>query len=139
MNEATLLLREKRSMKNILILDDNQDILNALNLGLCACLKDCTVMTALSGVAGWEILKTMPIDLILTDLDMPSLKRYWFIEQMRKEHPSVPVCVMTDTKNPEVAERLSLLGVAKVIAKPFLVEDLASMVTEQLNRGQHPS
>lgn len=120
------------NMKNILILDDNNDILKALQLGLCACLKDCNVLTALNGEKGGEILKDTAVDLIVTDLDMPVSNGFRFIEKTRRDHPSVPVYVMAGNCLPSVRERLNALGVRRVIAKPFPFENLAAMITEEL-------
>jgi len=119
-------------MKNILILDNNKDILNALHAGLCACLKECGVLTASNAEKGNAILKTQAIDLVLTDLDMPIMNGYQFIEQTRRDHPSIPVCVMTGACPTQVKDRLSAMGVKQVLTKPFPMESLARMVSEEL-------
>ena len=122
-------------MKNILVLDDNKDILNALSVGLHSCLKDCTVMTALNGEKGEAILKSMPIDLIVTELDLPVVNGYRFIEQVRKKYPTVPVCVMSGDCSTRILEQLQTRGVFRWIQKPFPFEKLAQMITEELDKG----
>ena len=122
-------------MNNILLLDDNKDILNALSVGLHSCLKDCTVMTALNGEKGEAIMKSMPIDLIVMELNMPVQNGYRFIEQMRKKYPSVPVCVMSGDCSTRILEQLHARGVFRWIKKPFPFEKLAQMITEELNEG----
>jgi len=122
-------------MKNILVLDDNKDILNALSVSLHSCVKDCTVMTALNGEKGEAILNSMPIDLIVTELDMPVANGYRFIEQVRKKYPSIPVCVMSGDCSTRVLEQLKAMGVLRWIQKPFPFEKLAQMITEELDRG----
>jgi len=120
-------------MKNILILDDNKDILQALHLGLCACLKDCAIQTALNGEAGMTVLKNMRVDLIVTDLDMPVQNGYQFIKEARHDYPKVPMCVMSGSDLTELKDRLLGLGVTQFIRKPFLFEDLANLITTELN------
>ena len=123
-------------MKNILIVDDNKDILKALHLGLCSCLRDCEIQTALNGEAGMAILKTKQVDLIITDLDMPVLNGYRFIEKARHDFPLVPVCVMAGSCLDDARTRLNAMGVSHVIQKPFLFENLAELITNELNLGQ---
>jgi len=126
-------------MKNILILDDNRDILDALSVGLRMVLKDCTILTSLNGAKGEDILKTTPIDLILTDLSMPIINRYRFIEHVKKNYPFVPVCVMTGKCSPDVIERLQSMGVGRWIEKPFQFEQLAQLISEELKLERRPS
>jgi len=120
-------------MKNILILDDNKDILKALQSGLCGCLLDCKVLTAQNGEGGRDILKNTPVDLIVTDLDMPVMNGYQFIEKARTEHPDVPVCVMAGNCRPEDMERLHAMGVRKILPKPFLFDHLTDLIAKELN------
>jgi two-component system, chemotaxis family, chemotaxis protein CheY len=120
-------------MKNILIVDDNNDILDALAGSLCRCLKDCSIITASNGTKGEAIMKDTPIDLILTELSMPVMNGYKFIEQVKKNHPFVPVCVMTGDCSPPVIKRLELMGVGRWIEKPFHFDKLATMISEELS------
>jgi len=120
--------------KTILILDDNRDIQQALKVGLHSCLKGATILTASNGEAGRELMKTTPVDLVLTDLDMPVMNGYRFIESVRSEHPSVLVCVMAGSCPPEVTERLTRMGGSRYIEKPFQLDALAHMLTEELAR-----
>ena len=121
-------------MKKILVLDDNKDILNTLHLGLCACLQDCQILTASNGEKGVVILKNSPVDMIVTDLDMPVMNGYQFIEQVKRDHPDVPVCVMTgDCSSDDVVARMRALGVSRCIQKPFPFDKLAAMITEELH------
>ncbi len=119
-------------MKNILIIDDNKDILKALKVGLCAHLKGCTILTAANGKEGEEILRSQPVDLVLADLDMPVMNGVHFVEQARKEHGSVPVCVMTGHCAADVHDRMRALGVKRVIGKPFEFDRLSNLIAEEL-------
>ncbi len=126
-------------MKNILILDDNRDILDALSVSLRKVLKDCTILTSSNGAKGEDILKTTPIDLILTDLSMPTVNGYRFIEHVKKNYPFVPVCVMTGNCSPDVIKRLQSMGVGRWIEKPFQFDQLAHMIAEELKLERQPS
>ncbi len=123
-------------MKNILVLDDNKYILDALSASIGRSLKECTVLTATDGKQGGDILRSTPIDLILTDLEMPfGEDGYRFIENARRSHPCVPVYVMSGICPEQMRERLQILGVARVILKPFLLEELMGMIRQDLRTG----
>jgi len=121
-------------MHTILVLDDNKHILEALSANLCIYLKNCTILTAASGAKADAVLKSTPVDLILTDLDMPAEDGYHFIKRMKKDHPGIGVCVMSGDCSPSVVERLKALGVVRYLEKPFPLEALASMISEELKR-----
>ncbi len=126
-------------MKTILVLDDNKYILDVLALSLRTFLKDCTVLTASNGASGVELLKARKVDLILTDLDMPIMNGYVFIEHAREIQPDAPVCVMTGDCPPHVAERLRALGVRWCIEKPFNFDELTHRISEELKRNSRPA
>jgi CheY-like chemotaxis protein len=120
-------------MKNILLLDDNTDFLEALSVRLHGYLKDCNVLTASDGAQGEAILRSHAIDLVVTDLSMPVMNGYVLIEHAKKYYPSVPVCVMTASCSPKVINKLQSMGVGRSIEKPFKFEKLARMIAEELD------
>lgn len=115
-------------MKNILVVDDNTEIIEAVSQRLPRYLKDCRVFTATDGVQGEAVMRSNPIDLVLTDLSMPAMNGYLLIERTKKNHPSVPICVMTAGCTSKVIDRLLSLGVGRWIQKPFKFEKLAQMI-----------
>jgi CheY-like chemotaxis protein len=119
-------------MKNILIIDDNKDLLDALSAALCCHLKECAIMTALDGAKGVKIIESAPIDLIVTDLAMPVMNGYLFIEYAKKHYPAIPICVMTGSCSPQILERLRSLGVGRWIEKPFQLDDLLHVISKEL-------
>jgi two-component system response regulator YesN len=120
-------------MKNVLIIDDNKDILESIRKGLSNRLKDCRILTSVNGESCEQILKAEPIDLIVADLEMPALNGYHFIEKARRELPSIPLCVMMGSCPRGVIEQLRILGVTRIIGKPFLLDRLADVIAEELN------
>lgn len=120
-------------MKCILVLDDNSEIREAASSKLQNHLKDCSVVTGSNGAEGEAILRSTPVDLILTDLAMPVMNGYALIQRARKDFPSVPICVMTANCSPSVIKRLRAVGVGSWIEKPFKFEELVRMVARELN------
>ncbi len=120
-------------MKNILVVDDNMDILEAVSTLLHERVKGCAVSIATDGAQGEAIMKSTPVDLVLTDLSMPVMNGYMLIERVRKKYPAVLVCVMTADCSPRVISKLLSMGVGRWIEKPFKFEKLARMIAEELD------
>ena len=69
-------VNEPRHMKKVLIVDDNYYFLTGLSMGLNGYLKNCKILTAGNGRKALEIMEYIPVDLIVTDLEMPIMDGY---------------------------------------------------------------
>ena len=120
-------------MNNILIIDDNLQLLEARAAVIGTQFQDCSILTARNGVEGIAKIETMPVDLILTDLDMPVMDGYGVISHRNKGYQQVPLFVMSGNCSPEVREKLDGLGVSECIEKPFFFEQIRSKIARALN------
>ena len=77
-------------MKNILLVDDNKYVLDALALTLDFSARDYEILKARNGLEAMDILDRRPVALVLTDLEMPVMNGYQLIEQKNRLHPSIP-------------------------------------------------
>ncbi len=119
-------------MKNILIVDDNRFFSAGLSMGLYFYLTGFNILTAESGRRALEILESVPVDLIVTDLDMPFMDGHDLLMSIRKSHPKLPVFVMAGSVEPEIEKRLVSLGVSRCIEKPFGFKELSDMIAVEL-------
>jgi two-component system chemotaxis response regulator CheY len=122
-------------MKNILIIEDNELVREALALSLGAHLKDYAILTARNGEEGVSILRGVSPDLILTDLQMPVLDGFGVIEHRNRSCPQVPVLVMTADDNPEVRNKLNAMGIFQLIVKPFDFDKMTGAISDELTAG----
>jgi CheY-like chemotaxis protein len=122
-------------MKNVLIVDDEKTFLLSLTEGLSLYRTEFSVLTAENGKKAVAVLKANPIDLVVTDLKMPVMDGFELLAYMSKNHPKVPVMVMTAFGNPEVEAKLKALGVLQYMEKPLEFQDLANKVRENLAEG----
>lgn len=113
-------------MKNILLVDDEKQILQSLAEGLCCYVHDWNIFTAENGKQGAEIVDSHLVDVVVTDLRMPTMDGYELLLHIRKTKPDLPVIVMTADWMPDLENRLIPLGAVQCVKKPF---DLAEMVT----------
>jgi len=120
-------------MKNILIVDDNYYFLDGLSMCLCNYLKNCNILTAASGGKALEIVESMPIELIVSDLYMPFMDGYQLVESVREKHPDIPVFIMTGGAVQDTRKRLASLGVSRCIEKPFGFKELADLIAVAIN------
>ena len=126
-------------MKRILIVDDNKVVLEAISLFFSCQLPECSVLKAANGAQAIEAMETMPVDLILTDLNMPVVSGYQLIEYVKKNLPFAPVLGMTSVRTPDVEERLRRLGVSSCIEKPFDLEEVAQSISAALEQPAQSS
>jgi two-component system response regulator FlrC len=117
---------------NILIVDDNRMILNSLSSYFAFRLKDYTVLTAEDGRKAIDVMKTHPISLVLTDLEMPHVDGYQVVEYTKKHHPAVPLIIMTGSWSIDLEMLVQKMGVARCIQKPFRFEELGDLAIEAL-------
>ena len=121
-----------RRMKNILLVDDNLYFLTGLSMNLCVYLKNCNILTAGNGRQALEIMESIPVDLIVTDLEMPFMDGYELVASVKKKHPYLPVFTTTGSSAPE-EKKLASLGASRCLEKPFGFKELADMVAAELS------
>jgi len=123
-------------MDSILIVDDNRMILHSLSSFFGLTLKNFNILTAEDGEKAIEILqsKSKSVSLILTDLEMPNVDGYQVIEYAKKNHPSIPVIIMTGSWSLDLELLVQKTGIMRCIEKPFHFEDIAEMAIEALGQ-----
>ena len=121
-------------VKNVLIVDDDQEMLLALKSGFSKYQDTFSVITAEDGIAAVEKLKTNLISLVVTDLKMPRMDGFELLEHIMEHYPDIPVIVITGYSTPEMEKMAREGGAVGYIAKPFMLENLAKRVMETLRK-----
>jgi len=123
-------------MKTVLIVDDEKNLLESLKEGFRDHADDFTVITAEHGARASVILKSAPVDLVITDLKMPVMDGFELLAYMSKHHPNVPTIIMSaHGSRPDVAEKLKLFSASQYIQKPFELDELAATIIGKLKIG----
>ena len=115
-------------MKNILLVDDEMLFLKSLAEGLRMANKDYNVMLAKNGEHAIKILKSVRIDLLLTDLKMPVMDGFDLLLRVVKDFPCLQVIVATAFANPDVIKKINAMGFSDYIEKPFEFDDLVEKI-----------
>ncbi len=120
-------------MDNILLVDDNQYLLEALALTLGVSAKGYILLKARNGLEAAAILDRKKVALVLTDLEMPFMNGYQLIEHKNRLYPSVPLIAMTSYASSAVVAKLRSLGITRCIEKPFDYEETTRLIMEHLS------
>jgi predicted regulator of Ras-like GTPase activity (Roadblock/LC7/MglB family)/CheY-like chemotaxis protein len=124
---------EKGKLKTVLIVDDEKSFLLSLLQGLEAYASDFEAITAPNGKAAVETLQARSVDLVVTDLKMPELDGFGLLASMSKNHPHLPVVVMSAYCTPEIKTRLNSLGAFKILEKPIDFQDFVEHIFAELH------
>ncbi|MGE5172574.1 MAG: response regulator [Betaproteobacteria bacterium] len=128
-------------MDTVLLVDDNVYIIEALAMTLGRHVKYGNILKALNGREGVDILNSVPVDLILTDISMPVMDGYGLIDYRNRHFPHIPLMVATGDKSPDVMRRLNALGISECLEKPFdfdVVSHLILKILARSHRGPTP-
>ncbi|MBY6240577.1 response regulator [Methylosinus sp. Sm6] len=105
--------------KTILTVDDSRTMREMLLLALSD--AGFSVVQAEDGVHGLEVLETETPDVIVTDINMPRMDGFGFIEGVRRheKHRAVPILVLTTESDGDKKDRARRAGATGWIVKPF--------------------
>lgn len=122
-------------MKNILVVDDNKLIAEGLAQRIGMAMKDACIHTAENGREAMELMSSTPMDLVMTDLQMPDMDGFDLIDFCQKNRPGTALYAMTADRGPEVVKRLDHLGIAGSVEKPFDFDEVAYQIRDALYSG----
>jgi len=114
----------------VLVVDDDPNV--------SAMLRD--LLTTLgyvvkNAVRGAEALLLVPVfepNVVLLDLQMPGMSGIEVLDHLRRDHPNLPVIIVTGNEDEELARRTMRGGAFDYLSKPFTVEVLDRVVTAAL-------
>ena len=115
----------------ILIVDDSSVMRKIVERSLRqAGLELMVVHEAGSGTDGLDLLRAKQVDLILSDINMPSMDGLEFLRQLRAQNlaPGVPVVMITTESSEEHVKQAILAGAQGYIRKPFTADQVKERV-----------
>jgi CheY-like chemotaxis protein len=93
------------------------------------------VLTAESGWAALELLKTTPVDVITLDLMMPTLSGVETLRRIREIDRDISVIVVSAMAPPSEVAECARLGATEVLTKPFARADILAAVDRAVKRA----
>src|SRR4030067_2052254 len=119
-------------IKYMLIVEDEKTFQLTLMDGLRSYEKDFRVLNAENGRIAKDILETLPVDLVVTDLKMAEMDGLELLSYIRKNHPYMPVIVMSAFGNSELENWLKSVGVFAYLEKPIDFTELKNKILSAL-------
>ena len=119
------------SVVRTLIVDDSSVMRKIVERSLRqAGLESLVIFEAGSGTEGLDLLRAQPVDLILSDINMPAMDGLEFLRQIRVQNlaPGVPVVMITTESSEEHVKQAIEAGAKGYIRKPFTAEQVKERV-----------
>ena len=125
----------QQKKNRILIIEDDANFRYLLRMHLTQ--AGYEVRVAEDGVDGGKALLSEAPDLILSDLNMPFLNGFDLLALLKQDPAtaSIPVILLTGSKDNEVMAKSMTLGAADFLAKPVTQNDLLGSVEGCLRRS----
>jgi two-component system response regulator GlrR len=114
----------------VLLVDDDPDLLKLISLRLVS--AGYRVRTADSGESALAALAVARPGVVVTDLRMPGIDGLQLFEAMHREHPALPVIILTAHGTIPDAVKATQRGVFGFLTKPFDSQELLQKVASAL-------
>jgi two-component system OmpR family response regulator len=118
----------------ILVVDDEPGVRDLISDALN--LVGLSSITAAHGMEALSKLRDNQIDLMILDINMPTMDGYEVLERMSQQGSKTPVIVLTARLDREDTKRAFQLGADDFVRKPFGIEELTLRVNAILRRSQ---
>lgn len=121
-------------LATVLVIEDDQDLQTYLKKTLTE--SDFNVKSAVTGVSGVEAVEKVNPEIVLLDLTLPDIDGESVCQQIRHNHPDLPIIMLT--AKDAVSDKVKGLssGADDYITKPFNPEELVARIKTRL-RGSN--
>ncbi len=121
-------------MINILVVEDDKN----LNQIICSFLskKGYSVTGCLNPLEAYELLPGRIYDLIITDIMMPQINGYDFVEEIRTKNPHIPILFITALDDFPSKQKGFIVGADDYMVKPIDMNEMVLRVSALLRRAK---
>ncbi|MEM8803737.1 MAG: response regulator [Pseudomonadota bacterium] len=109
---------------SVLAVDDSRTMRDMITLALTS--EGFDVSLAEDGEHGLEVLEDIDPDVIITDINMPRMDGFGFIDALREREDTktIPILVLTTESSADLKARAREAGATGWIVKPFAQDKL---------------
>ena len=119
----------------VLLVDDDEEILDAVTVGFQFEWPDCTVLIARDGQTGVRAFMEHSPDIVVLDVTMPHMNGFDVLREIR-QHSQVPVLFLTARQTEADIVRGLNLGADDYVLKPFSIIPLLARIRAILRRAE---
>lgn len=117
-------------MNRILLVEDDKSIRTGIEEFLSA--SNYLVDTAVDGAQALEKVKKQTPDLVVLDLGLPKISGESVCKEIKRQHPQIPVIILTAKSHPSDVVSGFQLGADDYIRKPFELDELMARIRARL-------
>jgi putative nucleotidyltransferase with HDIG domain len=114
---------------NILVVDDEKDIRETLRQGII--LLGYDAISAEGGEAAIELLRTKPIDVVISDINMPEMDGIELLRHIKRDFDA-SVIIMTGFVDDFTYEEIVGLGASDFVQKPVRLKEIMARIQRVL-------
>jgi two-component system chemotaxis response regulator CheY len=122
-------------VKSVLIVEDSATTRAMIRAVIEDMGEDFTALEANTGFEALKLLPQEPLDLIITDINMPDVNGLELINFVKNNpnYSHIPMIIVTTERSMEDKERGLALGASAYVTKPFQAEKLQEVIAKTLN------
>ncbi|MEA3232835.1 MAG: response regulator [Thermodesulfobacteriota bacterium] len=121
-------------IKQVLIVDNNQELLESLKVGLEKYREQFSTLYANDGKKALEILKHEPVSAVVSDIRMPKMNGLALLSSMTGQYPDIPVIIITAYGQDELEWLSRKSGAVAFVSKPFSVDEIGNKILSLLQK-----
>ncbi|NOY68886.1 MAG: response regulator [Deltaproteobacteria bacterium] len=122
-------------MKTVLIADDDKVLVKTLQAGLAKFSDKFEAIYVNDGLEAMNILNSKPIDIMVTDIQMPMMDGLVLLAFMQGSFPDIPCIIMTSHGTSELKAQLKK-DVLHFIDKPVRPDELGRMILSSFEKKE---
>jgi PAS domain S-box-containing protein len=121
-----------KKKSRVLVIDDDAGQRKTLSDILCA--KGYETFVAGDAAQGLALLKGNPVNLVLTDLNLPALSGIDILREVKDAYPAVQVVILTGNSSVDSAVEATNLGAFSYLLKPYDIDQLLLHVRRAIEK-----
>ena len=120
-------------MGSVLVVDDERSMREFL--GICLKREGHQVSVAESGQQALDSLESSPVDIVVTDMQMPGgVDGLGLLTAIKQTWPDIEVIVVTAYATTDTAIRAMKVGAYDYLTKPFKIDEINSVISRALEK-----
>ena len=120
------------ALSRILVVDDEESIREFFQIMLKR--EGYEVVTASNGREGFEFLKKNPVDLIISDIQMPEMSGLELLSKVKELDPETVMVMITAFGSTEIAVEAMKRGAYDYVQKPFKIDEVKIVIKQALEK-----
>jgi CheY-like chemotaxis protein len=119
-------------VRNILFVDNNAILCNAVTKSLTQYRESFAVVTACDGFEAVQQLKKIPVSLVILELIMPRMDGMSLVNHLHQHYPDIPAIIISAMDEMQLQEISKAINVIGYLKKPFKADKLVAAINSVL-------